>query len=138
MALQRIKIDHIGIAVSNVDETLQMYCDVLGMKPEDIEMETVAEQKARVAMIPVGESRIELLESTDPEGVIAKFIEKRGEGIHHLAVGVSDIKAELEKLKAKGVPLVDSEPRTGAGGHKIAFLHPKATKILMELVEAAH
>ena len=138
MALQRIKIDHIGIAVSNIDETLKMYCDVLGLKPEDIERETVAEQKAKVAMIPIGESRIELLESTDPEGVIAKFIEKRGEGIHHLAVGVSDIKSELEKLKAKGVPLVDNEPRIGAGGHKIAFLHPKATKILIELVEATH
>jgi len=133
-----IKIDHIGIAVSNVADALKIYCDVLGLKPEDIRMETVDEQKAKVAMIPLGESKIELLESTEPDGVIARFIEKRGEGIHHLAVGVKDIKADLEKLKAKGVPLIDREPRTGAGGHKIAFLHPKATKILLELVEEGH
>lgn len=133
-----IKIDHIGIAVSHLEEALRVYCDVLGLKPENIERETVKEQRVKVAMIPVGESRIELLESTDPEGTIAKFIDKRGEGIHHLAIGVSNIKGELETLKAKGVPLIDTEPRIGAGGHKIAFIHPKATKILMELVEGAH
>ncbi|MFC2032294.1 methylmalonyl-CoA epimerase [Chloroflexota bacterium] len=132
------KIDHIGIAVSNVEETLKLYCDVLGLKPEDIERETVEEQKVKAAMIPVGESRFELMESTDPEGVIAKFIEKRGEGIHHIAVGVNNIKEELEALKANGIPLIDSEPRTGVGGAKIAFLHPRATKILLELVEGGH
>lgn len=130
-----LKIDHIGIAVNNVEEAVKLYCDVLGLKPEEIERETVEKQKVKVAMIPVGESRIELLESTDPEGVIAKFIDKRGEGMHHIAVGVSDIKATLEALKAKGVPLIDAEPRIGAGGSKIAFLHPKATKALLELVE---
>ena len=132
------KIDHIGIAVNSLDESLKMYCEILGIKLEDIEMETVPEQKVRVAMISVGESRIELLESTDPEGPIGKFVEKKGEGIHHLAVGVNDIKAELEQLKAKGIPLIDQEPRIGAGGHKIAFLHPKATKILLELTQASH
>ncbi len=130
-----LKIDHIGIAVNNVEEAVKLYCDVLGLKPEEIERETVEKQKVKVAMIPVGESRIELLESTDPEGVIAKFIDKRGEGMHHIAVGVSDIKATLEALKEKGVPLVDAEPRIGAGGSKMAFLHPKATKALLELVE---
>ncbi|MFH1650877.1 MAG: methylmalonyl-CoA epimerase [Chloroflexota bacterium] len=133
-----IKIDHIGIAVSNINESLKMYCDVLGMKPEEIKTETVADQKAKVAMIPIGESQIELLESTDPAGVIARFIEKRGEGIHHLAIRVKDISAELQNLKAKGIPLVDNEPRVGADGHKIAFVHPKAMKILMELVEVSH
>jgi methylmalonyl-CoA epimerase len=132
------RIDHIGIAVSNLDEALQTYCNILGMDPKDIEMETVPDQKVRVAMIPVGESRIELLETTDPEGPIGKFVEKKGEGIHHLAVGVNDIRAEMEELKAQGVPLIDQEPRTGAGGHLIAFLHPKATKILLELTQASH
>ena len=86
-------------------------------------------------MIPVGESRIELLEPTDAEGPIAKHLEKRGEGIHHLAFEVSDIQGMLKALKEKGVPLVDTEPRIGAGGSKIAFLHPKGTKALIELVE---
>ena len=130
-----IKIDHIGIAVNNVEETLKLYCDVLGLKPEEIERETEEEQNIKVAMIPVGESRIELLESTTSDGVIARFIANKGEGIHHLAIEVSDIKGELEKLKAKGIPLIDAEPRTGYGGSKIAFLHPKATKALLELVE---
>ena len=130
-----VKIDHIGIAVNNIEETLKLYCDVLGLKPEEIERETVEEQKVKVAMIPVGESRIELLESTVPDGVIAKFIASKGEGIHHIAIGVSDIKDELQKLKEKDVPLVDTEPRTGFGGSKMAFLHPKATKALLELVE---
>jgi len=130
-----IKIDHIGIAVNNIEEALKLYCDVLGLKPEEIERETVEEQKVRVAMIPVGESRIELLESTTPEGIIAKFIASKGEGIHHIAIGVSDIKGNLEKLKERGVPLVDTEPRIGFGGSKMAFLHPKATKALLELVE---
>lgn len=129
------KIDHIGIAVNNVEEALKPYCDVLGLKPEKIERETIEEQKVKVAMIPVGESHIELLESTDPQGVIAKFIEKRGEGIHHIAIGVSDIKATLEALKKKGLPLLSAEPSPGAHGSKVAFVHPKATKALLELVQ---
>ena len=130
-----VKIDHIGIAVNNVEDAIKPYSDVLGLKAEDIEIETVEEQKVKAAMIPVGESRIELLESTDPEGVIAKYIEKRGEGMHHLALEVSNIQGILEILKEKGVPLIDMTPRIGAGGARVAFLHPRATKILIELVE---
>ena len=132
------KIDHLGIAVNNVEEAVGMYCDILGLNPEEIERETIEEQKVRAAMLPIGESRIELMETTDPEGVIGKFIAKRGEGIHHLAVRTTDIEGELETLKSKGVPLIDEEPRMGMGGNKVAFLHPKAAKILLELVETEH
>lgn len=127
------KIDHIGIAVSNLDEAIKLYTDALGLKVEEIE--TVEEQKVRAAMIPVGESRIELLESTAPDGPIARHIERRGEGMHHLALGVSDIQGMLDRLKEKGLPLIDSKPRIGAGGSKMAFLHPKGTKVLIEIVE---
>ena len=128
-----VNIDHIGVAVNSVEEALKLYTDTFGLKAGDIE--TVEEQKVRVAMIPVGESKIELLESTDSEGPIAKYIEKRGEGIHHLALEVSDIQGMLEALKGKGLALVDMEPRIGAGGARVAFLHPKGTKVLIELVE---
>jgi len=95
----------------------------------------VEDQKVKTAVIPVGESRIELLESTDPEGPIAKYIERRGEGLHHLALEVSNIQDALERLSKRGVTLIDEKPRIGAGGHKIAFLHPKGTKVLIELTE---
>ncbi len=127
------KIDHIGIAVNDIEEAVKLYTEVLGLEVEGIE--TVEEQKARIAMIPVGESRIELLESTDPEGAIAKHIEKRGEGMHHLALRTDDIEGMLRDLKEKGIQLIDEEPRTGAEGSRIAFLHPRGTKILLELVE---
>lgn len=130
-----IKIDHIGIAVKNADEMLKIYCDILGLKPEEIEMEVIEEQKTRIAIIPVGESKIELLESNNPEGAIAKFIASSGEGIHHIAIGVDNIEDSLAKLKEKGLPLVDEKPKIGAGGSKIAFMHPKAAKALIELVE---
>ena len=130
-----IRIDHIGVAVNSVEDAVKLYTDAFGIKAEDIEMETVEEQKVRAAMIPVGENRIELLESTDSEGPIAKYIEKRGEGMHHLALEVSDIQGMLKTLKEKGLPLIDTEPRIGAGGAKVAFLHPKGTKVLIELVE---
>lgn len=129
------KIDHIGIAVKNVEESLKVYCNAMGLKIEDIERETVAAQGVKVAMIPVGESRIELLEPTNPQSPIARFINEKGEGIHHLALGVDDINAALESLKGKGFPLIDTTPRSGAGGSKIAFMHPKATKALLEFVE---
>ena len=129
-----VKINHIGIAVENIEEAIKIYRDALGLSVEEIE--TVAEQRTKVAMIPVGESKLELLEATDTSGPIGKFIEKRGEGIHHLALEVSDIQAMLDVLKEKGVPLIDVVPRIGAGGTKIAFLHPKGTKVLIELVEA--
>ena len=127
------KIDHIGIAVNNLEEAIKVYTEALGLKVEEIE--TVEEQKAKIAMIPVGESRIELLESTSPEGAIAQHIEKRGEGLHHIALRTGDIEGMLANLKEKGVRLVDEEPRTGAGGSRIAFLHPKGPKALIELVE---
>lgn len=129
-----IKINHIGIAVSSIEDAVKLYTDVLGLKVKDIEV--VEDQKVRTAIIPVGESKIELLESTDPEGVIAKHIEKRGEGMHHLALEVSDIQQALQALGRKGVQLIDAKPRGGVEGTKIAFLHPKGTKALIELVEA--
>ena len=128
-----VRIDHIGIAVNSIEDAAKLYSGV-GLKIVG-KIESSEVDKIKVAMIPVGESKIELMESTDPEGAIAKFIAKRGEGIHHLAIGVSNITDELETLKRKGVPLVDMEPRIAVGGHRIAFLHPKATKILLELVE---
>lgn len=127
------RIDHIGIAVNSIEEAIKLYTDVLGLEVSG--METVEEQKVRTAIIQVGESKIELLESTSPEGTIAKFIEKRGEGMHHLALGVSNIEDALKKLKAKGIPLIDEKPRRGVENTRIAFLHPKGTKILLELVE---
>ena len=130
-----VKISHIGVAVNSLADTMKLYASVFGLEDADIEIETVEEQKVRAAMIPIGDSRIELLESTDPEGVIAKYIERRGEGIHHLAIEVSNIQSVLDTLKEKGIPLIDTEPRIGAGGAKVAFLHPKGTKALIELVE---
>ena len=127
------KIDHIGIAVNSIDDELKLYKDVLGLKLKDIEV--LEDQKVRTAIIQVGESKIELIESTDPEGVIAKFIERRGEGLHHLAFEVSNIKEALDNMKNKEIPLIDKEPRTGVENYSIAFLHPKGTKVLMELVE---
>jgi len=127
------KIDHIGIAVKNIDEAVKLYTEVLGLKVKDIEV--FADAKMRTALIPVGESMIELLESTDPEGTIAKFIERRGEGLHHIALGVTNITESLQELVKKGIALIDEKPRKGVGNTDIAFLHPKATKVLMELVE---
>ena len=127
------KINHIGIAVNSIEEAVKLYTDVLGLEVQDIEV--VADQKVKTAIIPVGESKIELLESTDPEGVIARYIEKRGEGLHHLALEVSNIKDTLEMLAKQGVVLIDEKPRNGVENTSIAFLHPKGTKVLIELVE---
>lgn len=129
------KIHHIGIAVKNIDNAIKLYTDVFGIKPDDIERETVGEQNVKAAMIPIGETCIELLEGTGAESSIAKFIEKRGEGLHHMAFGVKDIDKELKALKAKGMPLIDSEARIGFGGERVAFLHPKGTTVLIEIVE---
>ncbi len=129
-----VKVDHIGIAVSNLEETLKVYTDLLGLELHGTE--TVEEQKVKTAFLPVGDSEIELLESTAPDGPIAKFIEARGQGIQHIAFKVDDIEAALAELKAKGVRLIDEKPRYGAGGAKIAFLHPKATNgVLIELCQ---
>lgn len=128
------KIDHIGIAVKSIDEALKFYTDVLGLECKG--MEEVAEQKVRTAFIPTGDSEIELLESTSEEGPIARFIEKKGEGIQHIALRVDNIEKALEELKEKGVMLIDEKPRYGAGGAKIAFIHPKSTKgVLLELCQ---
>ncbi|MDA8213510.1 MAG: methylmalonyl-CoA epimerase [Clostridia bacterium] len=128
------KVDHIGIAVKSIDEALKLYQDILGLKL--VETEVVEEQKVKVAFLPVGDSEIELLESTTPDGPVAKFIEAKGEGIQHIAFRVNNIEQALADLKAKGVRLIDEKPRRGAGGAKIAFLHPKGTHgTLIELCE---
>lgn len=132
--MKAIKVDHIGIAVKNLEESLKFYTEVLGLKAMGTEV--VEEQKVRVAFIPCGDSELELLESTSPDGPIAKFIEKNGEGIQHIAIKVDNIQATLAELKEKGVRLIDEKPRYGAGGASIAFLHPKATGgVLLELSE---
>ena len=129
------KINPIGIAVSSIDEAVKLYTEVLGLKVTNIEV--VAEQKVRTAIIPVGESKIELIESTDPTSAIAKHIEKFGEGIHHLALEVDHIDTALKTLVSKGVMLIDEKPRKGVENTRIAFLHPKGTRrVLLELVES--
>ena len=128
------KIHHLGIAVESIAAGLALYQDTLGLTCAHTE--EVPAQKVRTAMLPVGDTRIELLEPTDPEGAIAKFIEKRGTGIHHIALEVPDIEAALAALSAAGTPLIDKTPRTGVGGTRIAFLHPKGTAgVLIELVQ---
>jgi len=131
-----VQVDHIGIAVASLDESLKFYTDMLGMKLHGTE--TVEEQKVRTAFLPLGSTEIELLESTAPDGPIAKFIENKGQGIQHIAFRVDDIDAALAELKEKGVRLIDEKPRYGAGGARIAFLHPKATNgVLIELCQRA-
>ena len=131
-----LKVDHIGIAVTKIDDAKKLYHDILGLPMAG--SETVAEQKVTTAFFPVGDSEVELLESTSPDGPIAKFIEKnagRG-GVQHIAFRVDNLEAALAELKAKGVELIDQKPRMGAGGAKIAFLHPKATfGVLVDLSE---
>lgn len=127
------RLDHIGIAVKSIAESLKVY-EAMGLK--SVGVEEVAEQKVRVAFIPIGETEIELLESTAPEGPVAKYIEKNGEGIQHLALRVDNLEAALAEMKAKGVRLIDEKPRYGAGGAKIAFVHPRSTGgVLLELSE---
>ena len=129
-----LKIDHLGIAVNSIEDGKSFWTDALGLEFEG--SETVEEQKVTTAFFPVGESEVELLESTAPDGPIAKFLEKRGQGIHHVAFRVENIEEALAELKEKGIRLIDEKPRMGAGGAKIAFLHPKATNgILVELCE---
>ena len=129
-----LKIDHLGIAVKSIDEGKNFWTDVLGL--EFAGSETVAEQKVNTGFFPVGESEVELLESTAPDGPIAKYLEKKGEGIQHVAFRVENIEKALEELKDEGIRLIDEKPRKGAGGAKIAFLHPKSTQgVLVELCE---
>jgi len=127
-------IEHIGIAVKNIEESKKYYEEMLGLKCYAVE--EVADQKVKTAFFKVGQTKIELLESTDPEGPIGKFIEKKGEGIHHIAFAVNGIEAMLDKAEEKGIRLIDKEPRKGAEGMNIAFLHPKSTGgVLTEFCE---
>ncbi len=128
------KIDHLGIAVQDLEQALQVFGDKLGIEVGGVE--EVAEQKVKVAFLPLGKSKIELLQSTDPEGAVARFIESRGEGIQHIAFRVKNLEETLARLKSSGVRLIDEKPRLGAGGARIAFLHPKSTcGVLIELCE---
>ena len=127
-------VDHIGIAVKSIDEALNFWQKTLGIQCTGVE--EVEEQKVKTAFLPVGATEIELLEATSDDSPVAKFIEKRGEGIHHLALRVDDLDAALAELKEQGMRLIDETPRYGAGGARIAFIHPKATGgILLELSE---
>ena len=128
-----LRVDHIGIAVKNVEEAAKLYTESLGLRLEDIEV--VSHRKVKVAIIPVGENKIELIEPTEADTPLARFLEKKGEGLHHLALQVDNIEQELEGLKKKGVPLLDQEPGTGAHESRVAFLDPKATRILLEITE---
>jgi len=132
--MQLSHIEHIGIAVKNLNEAISFYEKAFGLKCYNVE--EVKEQKVKTAFFLVGQTKIELLESTDPEGPIGKFIEKKGEGIHHMAFAVKDLEGALKEVEAKGVTLIDKTPRKGAEGLDIAFLHPKSTfSVLTELCE---
>jgi methylmalonyl-CoA/ethylmalonyl-CoA epimerase len=127
-------IEHLGIAVSNLEESIRYYEEVLGLKCYSVE--EVKDQKVKTAFFKVGQTKIELLESTSPEGPIGKFIEKKGQGIHHIAFAVEGLQETLNEVKEKGVRLIDEKPRAGAEGLNIAFLHPKSTHgVLTEFCE---
>jgi len=129
------KVNHIGIAVKSIDSHVPLYRDIMGMEFEGTEV--VAEQKVKVAFLSVGETRIELLEPTSPDSPVARFLEKNGEGIHHIAYEVENIEAALDRLRNENIRLIDEAPRCGAHGTRIAFLHPKATGgVLTELCQA--
>ncbi|HMF57539.1 MAG TPA: methylmalonyl-CoA epimerase [Pyrinomonadaceae bacterium] len=129
-----MKLEHIGIATRSLDDALSFWRDALGL--EVVDVEEVADQGVRVAMLPVGEPRIELLEPTGADSPVAKFLEKRGQGIHHIAVRVDDIRATIHRLKEQGARLIDESPRVGAGNCLVAFIHPSsANGVLVELVE---
>jgi methylmalonyl-CoA epimerase len=130
------KIDHVAVVVNDIDAAATKYREVFGLEPK--ERETVASQKTEAALLPIGDSNIELITPRGNEGLV-KFLEKRGPGLHHIAVEVEGIEKALEFLKGIGVPLIDEAPRKGARGHKVAFVHPKATGgVLVELVEPDH
>lgn len=134
IGLPNASIDHLGIAVRSIDEALRFYRDQLGLGVAH--RETVMAEKVHTAMLPTGESRIELLEASQPDSVIAKFIDKRGEGLHHVALKVPDLPAAVDRLKTAGARLLN-EPRPGAGGHIYVFVHPSSTGgVLLELIQA--
>jgi len=129
-----MKIHHVGIAVSSLQAAIPIFEKLLGHPPDSEEI--VADQKVRISVFKVGESRIELLEATSPDSPIARFIQKRGPGLHHLTLAVPDLKKALRELEGGGVKLIDREPRIGAENESIAFLHPSSTSgVLIELVE---
>jgi len=129
-----MKLDHIGVAVRDLEQRLAIYRDALGLG--GIHIEEVPTEQARVGFIPLGDSQLELLEPTSASGVLARFMDKRGEGIHHIALAVDDCQAALDRLKAAGIRLVDETPRPGSRGTTVAFIHPSATGgVLIELVE---
>lgn len=128
------KVDHIGIAVKSLQATLPFYTDVLKLELKGIE--AVESEGVKVAFLKVGETKIELLEPLNEESPIAKYIEKRGEGIHHIALGTDSIEERIEEIKTKGITMINEQAKTGAGGAKVAFMHPKSTgKVLYELCE---
>ncbi|MHB1686463.1 MAG: methylmalonyl-CoA epimerase [Ignavibacteriaceae bacterium] len=128
------RIEHIAITVKNLDETIKFYENIFGLKCYLVE--EVKDQKVRTAFFKVGDTKIELLESTDPQGPIGKFIEKRGGGVHHIAFAVDDVDSSLKEIESKGIELIDKKSRTGAEGFNIAFLNPKSTfGVLTELCE---
>jgi len=130
-----VRVDHIGIAVNNAESGLKFFSQLLGLKLEG--EETVAEQKVKTFFLPVGDTEVELLEATAPDSPVAKFLEKRGEGVHHIAFSVEDIDSALKELQDNGIGLIDTKPRIGAGNKRIAFIHPKFTSgVLVELSEA--
>ncbi len=127
-------IDHLGVAVRSIETALKFYCDQLGLSPNP--REAVPQEKVEVVMLPLGSPRIELLEASSPDSVIAKFIDKRGEGLHHVALKVPDLNAAIERLRAEGARLLN-EPRQGAGGHTYVFVHPSSTGgVLLELIQS--
>ena len=133
LGFEVLKIDHLGIAVRDLEGALAPY-RLLGLDVH--EFETVEDQGVRTAVLPLGESRLELLEPTRPDSPVARFLEKRGEGIHHVAIGVDDVRSALVHLESRGVELIDRAPRRGAGGAMIAFLHPRAMHgVLLELCQ---
>jgi len=128
------QIDHIGIAVKDLEKQIKVYSDLLGIKPGKTEI--IEEQKVTVAMFPLGDIRIELIQATSKDSPVAKFIEKRGEGVHHIAYRVDDIQDQLRELKEKNVVLIDDQPKIGAEGSLIAFIHPKSTSgVLTEICQ---
>jgi len=129
-----MKLDHIGIATRQIDQAMGLWRDTLGLALDHTE--EVPEQGVRVSMLAIGETHVELLEPLNEDSPVGRFLDKRGPGIHHIAIRVDDIRAELNKLKTKGARLIDEEPRIGAGGCLVAFVHPASTGgVLLELVE---
>ena len=129
-----LHVDHIGVAVHGIETGRRFWEEILGLPFEG--METVSEQKVTTAFFPVGESEVELLEAVEPDSPVGRYLAKKGEGVHHIAFRVADIDEALSELKAKGIRLIDETPRMGAGGARIAFIHPKETQgVLVELCE---